>query len=73
MIMVTYFLRDRDKIVLGKWQLSQNFCRIYTNSLVNADLIYVNFSNNFFQKVPISYSTHTTKFALSENMRSGYF
>ena len=33
--------------------------REYTNSLVNADSFYENFTNATFQKVPISHLTRT--------------
>jgi hypothetical protein len=43
----------------------------YTKSLVNADLVYANFTKTAFQKVPIPHLTRSTmKSALSENMRS---
>ena len=33
----------------------------YTNSLVNADLFYANFTNTTFQKIPIPHLTRTMK------------
>ena len=33
----------------------------YTNSLVNADLFYANFTNMTFQKIPFPHLTHTIK------------
>ena len=38
----------------------------FTNSLVNADFVYANFTNLTFQKVTIPHLTHTMKFALSD-------
>ena len=35
----------------------QCFSFEYTNSLVNADLFYVNFTNTTFQKIPIPHLT----------------
>ena len=34
---------------------------MYTNSLVNADLFYENFTNTTFQKIPIPHLTHIMK------------
>ena len=41
-----------------------------TDSLINAVLVYANFTNLTFQKVTVHYLT--MKFELSEIMRSGY-
>ena len=41
-------------------------------SLVNANVVYMNFTNTTFQKVPISHLTYAIKFVLRENIRSGY-
>ena len=35
--------------------------RVYTNSLVNADLFYANFTNMTFQMIPIPHLTRTMK------------
>ena len=44
-------------------QMQNNFTDLenYTKSLVNADLLYANFTNTTFQKVPISHLTCTMK------------
>ena len=57
-----------------------NLCsfRYYTKylvnvDLVNADLVYVNFNNTTFQKVPIPHLTCSMKLALNEDLGSGHF
>ena len=35
--------------------------RNYTNSLVNTDSFYANFTHTTFQKIPIPHLTHTMK------------
>ena len=42
-------------------QLFSWWCCSYTNSLVNADSFYANFTNTTFQKIPIPHLTRTMK------------
>ena len=44
-----------------KWERLLKLMNIYTNSLVNVDSFYVNFTNRTFQKFPIPHLTHSMK------------
>ena len=48
-------------VVPHSWANPSHAILQYTNSLVNADSFYANFTNTTFQKIPIPHLTRTMK------------